>query len=193
MNNVLLGAFRSKGEIKETKKKYDNIKLFLGDYRDFKKHGITYQGALSPVKIGDRSVDVRKVDYVSIRTVDFEEVAGVSAKDFLKHFEKEFMFHVVRVIFEVNAFGRKEVIELKISEKTCFVLHREFEAKKKLEVEDFDEDEDEDSDDEFEDLEDEPEEDDLDESEEDFDFDFNEETGEVSVKKVKKGVKSEKT
>ena len=65
--------------------------------------------------------------------------------------------------------------------------------KKKLEVEDFDEDEYEDSDDEFEDLEDNPEEDDLDESEEDFDFDLNEETGEVSVKKVKKGVKSEKT
>lgn len=180
MRKILIGAVRSKGDFKEGKRKikYDNIKLYLADYRDFKNHGFSFDKNFEPIKV---------------KTVDFEEVTGISVKDFLKNFEKEFMFHKVRVISEENDFGRDEVIELKVSEKTCFVLHRELEAKKKLEIEDFDEDEDEDSDDFDDDEDDESEEDDIDEAEDDFDFDLNEETGEVSVKKVKKGAKSEKT
>ena len=180
MKKILIGAVRSKGDFKEGKRKikYDNIKLYLADYRDFKCHGFSFDKNFEPIKV---------------KTVDFEEVTNISVKDFLKNFEKEYMFHKVRVISEENDFGRDEVIEIKVSEKTCFVLHRELEAKKKLEVEDFDEDEDEDSDDDFDDDEDEPEEDDIDSVEDDFDFDLNKETGEVSVKKVKSGGKSEKT
>ena len=178
MRKILIGAVRSKGDFKEGKRKikYDNIKLYLADYRDFKCHGFSFDKNFEPIKV---------------KTVDFEEVTGISVKEFLRNFEKEFMFHKVRVISEENDFGRDEVIELKISEKTCFVLHRELEAKKKLEVEDFDEDEEEEAEDEFDDLDDESEEDDEDEDEEDsdFDFDLNEETGEVSVKKAEKGKK----
>lgn len=174
MRKILIGAVRSKGDFKEGKRKikYDNIKLYLADYRDFKCHGFSFDKNFEPIKV---------------KTVDFEEVTGISVKEFLCNFEKEFMFHKVRVISEENDFGRDEVIELKISEKTCFVLHRELEAKKKLEVEDFDEDEEDDSEDEFEDLDDESDDDDLDGPEDDFDFDLDKETGEVSVKKAKKG------
>ena len=175
MRKILIGAVRSTGDFKEGKRKikYDNIKLYLADYRDFKCHGFSFDKNFEPIKV---------------KTVDFEEVTGISVKEFLRNFEKEYMFHKVRVISEENDFGRDEVIELKVSEKTCFVLYRELEAKKKLEVEDFDEDEDSDD---LDDDEDELDEDDEDEYEEDSDFDFNlnEETGEVSVKKVEKGKK----
>ena len=179
MKKILIGAVRSKGDFKEGKKKikYDNIKLYLADYRDFKCHGFSFDKNFEPIKV---------------KTVDFEEITGISVKEFLCNFEKEYMFHKVRVISEENDFGRDEVIELKISEKTCFVLHRELEAKKKLEVEDFDEDESDEDD--LDDLEDESDEDDEDEDEEAEDYDFDvtsldTKTGEVDVKKVKKGEK----
>lgn len=185
MKKVLLGAVRSKGEftMKGVKRKYDNIKLFLADYRNGNWHGFSYEGVLSPVKVGDVSVDIRKIEMVKVPTIDFEEVSGVSLKDFLCNFEKEYMFHKVRVITETNDFDRDIVIELKFSEKTCFALHRELEEKKKDEVEDFDDSEDSaDISDDF-----------GSEAEDDFDFDLDKETGKVSVKKVKKGDKSEKT
>ena len=174
MKKVLIGAVRSKGDFKDGRKKvkYDNIKLFLADYRDFKTHGFSYEKTAEPVKV---------------KTVDFEEITGIPVKDFLKKFECEFMFHKVRIISEENDFGRDEVIELKISEKTCFELYRELESKKKLEIEDFDEDED-DEDDELDDLEDEEdeEEDDLDEPEELYDFEIDRSTGEVTEPSEKK-------
>ena len=177
MRKILIGAVRSKGDFKEGKRKikYDNIKLYLADYRDFKAHGFSFDKNFEPIKV---------------KTVDFEEITGgISVKEFLKNFEKEYMFHKVRVISEENDFGRDEVIELKFSEKLCFVLHKELEAKKKLEIEDFDEDEDEDED--FdEDEEDDAEVDDEDFSEEDSYFDLgavDKSTGEVFEKDTKKG------
>ncbi len=162
MKKILMGAVRSKGDFKDGKKKvkYDNIKLYLVSYRDFKTHGFSFDKNFEPIKI---------------KTVDFEEISGISVRDFLKNFERNYMFHKVRVISEENDFDREEVVELKISEKTCFELQKELDSKKKVEVEDFDEDEDEDDDD-FEDEE-EPEEDE--DEYEDYDFDVDKVTGEV--------------
>ena len=191
MKKVLIGAVRSKGGFKDGRKnvKYDNIKLYLAEYRGFKTHGFSYNNMFEIVK-EDRNGDIKtkfKVKTVKLKTVDFEEITGIPVKDFLKKFEREFMFHKVRIISEENDFGRDEVIELKISEKTCFELYRELESKKKLEVEDFDEDED-DEDDELDDLEDEEdeEEDDLDEPEELYDFEIDRSTGEVTEPSEKK-------
>ena len=163
MRKILMGAVRAKGTINEGKKKpvkYDNIRLYLLDYRDFKAHGFSVDKNFEPIKI---------------KTVDFEEISGIPVKEFLTKFEKQFMFHKARVIIEENDFGREEVVELKISEKTCFELQKELDSKKKVEVEDFDEDEDEDDD--YDDLEDE---DDSEEDEdEEYDFDIDKVTGEV--------------
>lgn len=162
MKKILMGAVRSKGDFKDGKKKvkYDNIKLYLVSYRDFKTHGFSFDKNFEPIKI---------------KTVDFEEISGISVKDFLKNFERNYMFHKVRVISEENDFDREEVVELKISEKTCFELQKELDSKKKVEVEDFDEDEDEDDD--YDDLEDE--EDSEEDEDEDYDFDVDKVTGEV--------------
>ena len=177
MKKVLIGAARSKGSFKDSgrKIKYDNIKLYLADYREFKSRGFSIDKNIEPVKI---------------KTVDFEEVSGISVKEFLKNFEKEYMFHRVRVIGEENDYGRVEVIELKFSEDNCFVLW-----KKLQEERDEDDGVDESEDDEYDEDEDDEEDDDEDEEDEDFDFDIgdvNEDTGEVGVKKVKKSKKVKK-
>ena len=175
MKKVLIGAVRSKGSFKDGKKtvKYDNVKLYLANYREFRDHGFTYDKNVEPVKI---------------RTVDFAEVVGISHQDFLKNFQKKYMFHKVRVIGEENDYGRTDVIEVKISTKDCFELWEELQK-------DIDEgevsmpdsyDEDEDSDFDYEEYDSEEEDDDLDEAEESYDFELNEETGEVNEPKKEK-------
>lgn len=123
MKKILIGAVRSKGSFTEGKKSvtYDNIKLYLADYRDGKTHGFSVGSNYEPVKI---------------KTTDFAEVSGISVKEFLSNFEKKYMFHKVRVIGEQNDYGRFDVEEIKISEKKCFELWKELQdiaLEKKLE------------------------------------------------------------
>ena len=165
MKKVLIGAARSKGDFKDNgrKIKYDNVKLYLADYREFKTKGFSFDKNAEPVKI---------------RTADFEDVAGISVKEFFQKFEKEYMFHRVRVIGEENDYGRVEVIELRFSEDNCFTLYKKLKEREaeELDEEDYDEDSDDDSDEDF-------------DSDDDFDFDISDvdkETGEIGVKKVKK-------
>ena len=160
MKKVLIGAVRSKGNFKDGGKKikYDNIKLYLADYREFKAHGFSFNKNSEPVKI---------------RSVDFEDVSGISVKEFLSNFEKEYMFHRVRVIGEENDYGNVDVVELKFSEENCFTLYKKY-----LEEH---QDRDEDDDDDDEDYDDDDEED---EDDEEFDFgDVDTETGELKVSK----------
>ena len=121
MKKILIGAERSCGTIEETKVKYDNIKLYLASYRQGDGKGFT---------IG------KNFEAVKIKTVDFKEVAGISVKEFLKNFEKQYMFCKVRVLGEMNDYERLEVQEVKFSNKKCFELWRELreqELEEKLE------------------------------------------------------------
>lgn len=123
MKKILIGAVRSVGNFTEGKRtiEYDNIKLYLADYRDGKTHGFSVGSNFEPVKI---------------KTADFAEVSGISVKEFLSNFEKKYMFRKVRIMGEENDYGRLEVCEIKISEKKCFELWKELrdaELEKKLE------------------------------------------------------------
>ena len=177
MKKVLIGAVRSKGDFKDGKKKikYDNIKLYLANYREYHDHGFTFDKNVEPVKI---------------RTADFFEVVGISHQEFLKNFQRKYMFHRVRVIGEENDYGRTDVIEVKISVKDCFTLYKELKEEK--ENSDYSEEDEDDSEelDEGEELDDYSEEElDEDEEEESFDdFNLDTDTGEVkeNVKETKK-------
>lgn len=132
MKKILIGAERSCGTIEEGKRKieYDNIKLYLANYR----HG-DGKGFSLP----------KNVEAVKIKTEDFPDVAGVSVKEFLANFEKKYMFCKVRVLGEMNDYDRLEVEEVKFSTKKCFELWRELrdaEVDKQLETLTEDEEED---------------------------------------------------
>ena len=123
MKKILIGAERSCGTIEEGKRKieYDNIKLYLANYR---------QGDGKGFSIG------KNFEAVKIKTEDFAEVAGISVKEFLTNFEKKYMFCKVRVLGEMNNYDRLEVEEVKFTTKKCFELWRELRAQeeeKKLE------------------------------------------------------------
>lgn len=171
MKKVLVGAVRSKGSFKENGRniKYDNVKLYLANYREAKCKGFSFDKNLEPVKI---------------KTSDFADVAGISVKEFLSKFEKEYMFHRCRVIGEENDYGRIEVVEVKFSQENCFVLNKKLEQQRKDAEEDVcDEDDEDDYDEEYEDEED------SEDDEEDDEFDIsqiNTSTGEFIEKKVKK-------
>ena len=182
MKKVLIGVARSKGNFTENGReiKYNNLKLYVAEFREKNTKGFVTLGTLTSIKVGDQTTDVRKIVPISVRVADFEEVAGVSAKYFYQNFEKEYMFHRVRVISEENNYGRQEVIELKFSEDNCWVLNKKL---MKRESDDSDSD----------DLDDSPDsgaEDNFDDdSDDDFDFDISDvdkESGEIGVKKVKK-------
>ena len=123
MKKILIGAERSCGTIEEGKRKieYDNIKLYLANYR---------QGDGKGFSIG------KNFEAVKIKTEDFAEVAGISVKEFLTNFEKKYMFCKVRVLGEMNDYDRLEVDEVRFTTKKCFELWRELreeEVNKKLE------------------------------------------------------------
>ncbi len=123
MKKILIGAERSCGTIEEGKRKieYDNIKLYLANYRQGDGKGFSIGKAVEPVKI---------------KTEDFPEVAGISVKEFLTNFEKKYMFCKVRVLGEMNDYDRLEVDEVRFTTKKCFELWRELreeEVNKKLE------------------------------------------------------------
>ena len=119
MKKILIGAERSKGSFTEGNRtiKYDNIKLYVANYREKSAHGFSISKNADPVKI---------------RTVDFAQVTGISVKEFLSTFEKNYMFRKVRVIGEENDYGSVDVTEVKFSEKNCFELWKEL---KELEAE----------------------------------------------------------
>ena len=142
MKKILIGAERSKGSFEDGKRqiKYDNIKLYLANYRDNKGHGFSISKNIEPVKI---------------RTVDFTEITGITPKEFLSTFEKNYMFKKVRVIGEENDYGSIDVTEVRFSEKSCFELWKEIREREaeaalaKALEDDSDDDYDEDEDDDF--------------------------------------------
>ena len=132
MKKILIGAERSAGIIEEGKRKieYDNVKLYLANYRQGDGKGLSFG---------------KNVEAVRIKTEDFPDVAGVSVKEFLRNFEKEYMFCKVRVLGEMNDYDRLEVDEVRFTKKKCFELWRELrdeEVNKKLESLSEDEEED---------------------------------------------------
>ena len=132
MKKILIGAERSAGIIEEGKRKieYDNVKLYLANYRQGDGKGFSFG---------------KNVEAVRIKTEDFPDVAGVSVKEFLRNFEKEYMFCKVRVLGEMNDYDRLEVDEVRFTKKKCFELWRELrdeEVNKKLESLSEDEEED---------------------------------------------------
>ena len=123
MKKIIIGAERSCGTIEEGKKKieYDNIKLYLANYRQGDGKGFSFG---------------KNVEAVKIKTEDFPDVAGISVKEFLTNFEKKYMFCKVRVLGEMNDYDRLEVDEVRFTTKKCFELWRELreeEENKKLE------------------------------------------------------------
>ena len=187
MKDVLVGAVRVKDTFKEkeTEKEipYDNIYLYAMDYKGYVSknsvtHGLVFQrldGFVKPYKV---------------RTVDFEAITGIKPEYFLPRFESEFMFRKMQVNQKENDYGKKEIIEIVFSVDDFREVYKNYQeaglvrsASGPSVYADFDE---------TEINEDEPEKDDIDSFEDDFDFDLDKKTGEVSVKKVKKGGKSEK-
>ena len=178
MRKVLIGCSRSKGNFKEGKRtiKFDNIKLFLADYRHVKDHGFTFGKNVEPVKI---------------RTDLFSDVAGVNFKDFLKNFERKYMFHKISVIGEENDYGRFEVSEVKFSKDNCFELWRQLQEADEDDIPEPEDEEDDEYDDPDEDDDDDEENDD--DVEDPFGFDFIDTgTGEVGMKKSEELVEKEK-
>ena len=190
MKKVLIGAVRSKGEIPAAKEgekstKFDNIRLYVADYhgyvgKDVIPHGFIYDYDVATRKVGNIEISVPDVKPFKVRTVDFEAITGVHPQYFLKNFEREFMFHKLKISTEENDYGRLEITGIKISELDCFKLDKVLKQRsEESQLEDFDESEELgefDEDENYDDL------GALEDSVGEFDFELDESSGEVKVK-----------
>lgn len=133
MNNIMIGATRGKGSFTNDKKetiKFDNILIYVADFRDVKEGG------------GFRFPKNAENCIIKIPTRDFEDITGIKPGNFLARFEEKYMYHRARVFYEKDSFGKSIVSLLRIGKKDCFVLWDEEQAADKdiLDVDDEDSD-----------------------------------------------------
>ena len=172
MNNVIIGATRAKGTFENTKKetiKFDNIVIYVADFRDVKVGG------------GFRFAKDATNNMIKIPTRDFEDVTGIKPGNFLERFEEKYMYHRARVFYEKDSYGKAIVSLLKIGKKDCFQLWEELQEELNEDKLDVSDDDDGYSDDELLNFDDEGDEDPDDVSAEDFEVDTK--TGEAKPKK----------